>query len=175
MSSLPPCQYDVHGSADVQSVDSEGRAVKSFSSGVRTAPRAVCNLERSRAEAGETDARTGNDSAEPSAKTTIESRRAREAWEAWKSAKPRPVKARDAYTRLVVAAWARLQADLGNAYSVGAVARACAVSEKTARQWRKGEQPIPPWAIAFLPVRLREAVLGIIEGPKGEMRKAVGE
>lgn len=138
--------------------------------------RAVCNVEQSREVSVERAAETSSAPANGSAERSIASRRAEEALARWRAAKPRPVKARDVYTRLVSVEWERLQRVYGNAYSVGAVARSCAVSESTARQWRKGEAPIPPWAISFLPARLREAVLAIVGGGvKDEVRKVVGQ
>ena len=57
------------------------------------------------------------------------------------------------------------------AYSNCAVARAVGVDEKTVRQWRDGEKPIPAAALSLLPGVLHDQVLAEISRMRGRARK----
>lgn len=83
-------------------------------------------------------------------------------------------KARPEAVRRLNAVWDEVIRRYGDAYTNGAVARACGVHEKTVRQWRDGKKPLRFEAIILLPSRLRDEVIALIK-ILATQKKAMGQ
>lgn len=62
-----------------------------------------------------------------------------------------------------------LRGDAG--YSNVAVARYCGVDEKTVRQWRDGEKPMPAGALLVMPDEIVREVLDVVAKARGRKPK----
>jgi hypothetical protein len=58
-----------------------------------------------------------------------------------------------------------------HAYSNAAIGRLCGVDEKTVRQWRSSEKPIPATVLVLLPTQLYDDVLAAIAASRGVLPK----
>lgn len=157
---------------------SEARPESACSDDACAGVRAVCNAASSgeslqvRAErvGGNFEARAEHDDlpkAEDSGPRTIQSVRAEQA-----ALRPRGLaKAKSDFARrfdeVMHAHWVRGE----EAYSNVAVARACNVSEKAVREWRRGIKRIPPECIAKLPGQLFDQTIEIMTGMRSRAPK----
>lgn len=152
---------EVHGSAAPRFGHEPARADTACSLHEREA---ICVVSKCATDREPLKPPAANSVSVPSAARTLQSLRAERF-----AHTPRPLaKARSEFARrfadLLHEKWVRGEL----AYSKAAVARACAVAEKTVHEWCRGEKRMPPECIAKLPHQLFVEIMAILQDLHGQ-------